>query len=125
MPLTQQEQAGVEVALTEQVSPSDAAKMAEVGGPHFNQEIQFTLLIILFALVSLLFLYLAAKEGKATPFFLRIYLITIIVFGTLAIVASAYTTEQIAPVVGLFGTIAGYVLGKSDGSNETPAPGPS
>lgn len=106
---------------------------SEVGGLHLNAEMQFTLMIIIFALVSLLFLYLIARSGRATPFFLRIYLITIIVFGTIAVVSSAYATEQIAPVVGLFGTIAGYVLGKSDRPNEAhtpeseapPAPQPS
>ena len=50
---------------------------------------------------------------------LRIYVITIIVFGTLAIVAAGYSSEQVAPVMGLFGTIAGYILGRSE-RRDTP-----
>ena len=42
-------------------------------------------------------------------------------FGTILIIVAAvflvvagYTEEQIAPVIGLLGTIAGYILGRSD-----------
>jgi hydrogenase/urease accessory protein HupE len=96
------------------ISPSKAAKLAEIGSFHTNQEMVLTTMILGFALLSLLFLYLCLRTGRASEFVLRIYVITIIIFGTLLAVSSSYTTEQIAPVVGLFGTIAGYVLGRSE-----------
>ena len=98
------------------ISPSKATQMAEVGSFHTNQEMILTIMILGFGLLSLLFLYLCVRTGRANQFVLRIYVITIIVFGTLLAVSSSYTTEQIAPVVGLFGTIAGYVLGRSEKS---------
>lgn len=102
--------------MPQDIAPAKAAKLAEVGSFHTNQEMILTGMILAFALLSLGFLYLAVRTGRADSFFLRIYVITIIIFGTLLVVSSAYTTSQIAPVVGLFGTIAGYVLGRSEGS---------
>ena len=62
----------------------------------------------------MLLLYLMVRSEKAGAFELRIYVITILIFGSLLIVSSAYSTEQIAPVIGFFGTIAGYILGRGD-----------
>jgi hydrogenase/urease accessory protein HupE len=94
--------------------PSEAIVGVESGGLHTTQEMQLTFTIMGFGLVALLFLYLMSRQRHIPPFVLRVYVITIIIFGTLAVVASAYTNDQIAPVVGLFGTIAGYVLGRTD-----------
>jgi hydrogenase/urease accessory protein HupE len=78
-----------------------------------------TVIILVFGLIALGFLYAIARRPQTTPMVLRIYVITIIVFGTLAIVAAGYSSEQVAPVMGLFGTIAGYILGRSE-RKETP-----
>ncbi|ATQ43078.1 hypothetical protein [Caulobacter mirabilis] len=104
---------GVEAS---RVGPGEAIEMVERGGLHLSQEMQLTYIIMGFGLVALLFLYLISRQRRVSALVLRIYVITIIVFGTLAVVASAYTTEQIAPVVGLFGTIAGYILGRGERS---------
>lgn len=98
----------------EAVSVSQAAVAREVGSLHNLPEATFTFTILGFGLLALLFLYLISRKTGATPFLLRVYVITIIVFGTLAAVSSAYTTDQIGAVVGLFGTIAGYILGRSE-----------
>ena len=45
--------------------------------------------------------------------FLRAYSLTLIVVGTMLFVTAAFDTKQIAPAFGLFGTIAGYLLGTS------------
>lgn len=78
-------------------------------------ELRMTIIILIFALVSIGFFYLLQKHEKATPFTLRIFVIIILVFGTLLVVSSAYTTDQIAPIVGFFGTIAGYLMGRTEG----------
>jgi len=96
------------------VKPSEAIVGVERGGLHMTQEMELTMMIMGFGLVALLVLFLMSKQPNTSPLVLRVYVITIIIFGTLAVVASAYTNDQIAPVVGLFGTIAGYVLGRSE-----------
>ena len=44
----------------------------------------------------------------------RIYGVTLIVTSSLYLITAGYTETQIAPVVGLLGTIAGFLLGKSE-----------
>ena len=98
----------------------EAANLREAGSFFSAGEFQMTLVILFFGLVSIVAFYLLARHERATPYVLRILVIIVIVFGTLLVVSSAYSTQQIAPVVGLFGTIAGYLLGKSEKSDAGP-----
>jgi len=102
------------ITAPEQVTPADAIARVQAGGLHTVSENVLTLAIFIFGFVALFVLYLLARNEKASPFVLRIYVITILIFGSLLVVANAYTTNQLAPVMGLFGTIAGYVLGRGD-----------
>jgi hypothetical protein len=45
---------------------------------------------------------------------LRLFTVTMVVIGTLALIAIGYSSQQIAPALGLFGTILGYLLGRTD-----------
>lgn len=96
------------------MSPSEALQHAEVGSFRFDDEFTLTFVIIGFALVALGALLFMTRKTPATEHVLRVYVVVIIIFGTLLVVSSSYTTEQIGPVLGLFGTIAGYILGRSD-----------
>jgi hydrogenase/urease accessory protein HupE len=102
----------------EPITPGNAMDVAQVGSLHTLNETTLTLAIFIFGAVALWLLYLLVRIEKANPFVLRIYVITILIFGSLLVVANAYTTNQLAPVMGLFGTIAGYVLGRGDRPNE-------
>jgi len=44
---------------------------------------------------------------------IRAYAVTLIVVCTLFLVSAGLSTNQIAPAIGLFGTIAGYLLGRA------------
>lgn len=94
------------------------------GGMLTIPEVYFTGGILIFAMAALCFLYLIARLPTASPFLLRIYIVTIIVFGTLAVVSSAVASKDIAPVVGLFGTIAGYIMGRSESAGPSKAADP-
>ena len=101
------------------VTAGDASPLREAGSFFSQGEFTLTLILFVFGIVAILAFYMLARNEKVTPFVMRIYVIIVIVFGTLLIVSSSYTTQQIAPVVGLFGTIAGYLLGKSERGDET------
>lgn len=45
---------------------------------------------------------------------LRLFGLSSIVISTLFIITAGYGSEQIAPAMGLFGTVAGYILGRSE-----------
>ncbi len=96
------------------VSATDLASQIEAGSLRAPGEFDFTILIALFGCLALAFLYLLSRRMQDVSHVLRMYVVTIIVVGALMVVSSTYATNQIAPIVGLFGTIAGYVLGRSD-----------
>jgi|WetSurSiteA1Bulk_404760.scaffolds.fasta_scaffold48769_2 hypothetical protein len=53
----------------------------------------------------------------------KVFTVTVIVTAGLFLMTAGYTSEQIAPMYGLLGTIVGYLLGKS-GSSEQDAKKP-
>ncbi len=98
----------------ETTTAAAAEPLREAGSFFSNFETSLTLVIFLFALVAIGFFYILIRTERATPFLLRIYVIIILVFSSLLIVSSSYSTHQIAPVIGFFGTVAGYLLGRSE-----------
>ncbi|WP_444904763.1 hypothetical protein ACJJIU_08165 [Microbulbifer sp. CnH-101-E] len=66
---------------------------------------------ILFALIVA---YLISKD-KNPGDVLRACGTILIIISAIYLVVAGYSEEQIAPVIGLLGTIAGYILGKSTG----------
>ena len=44
---------------------------------------------------------------------LKVFGVTLIVVGTLFLIAAGFGDKQIAPAMGLFGTLAGYLLGRA------------
>jgi hypothetical protein len=98
----------------EAIAPSAAAAVRKAGDFFSLGEIKLTIVIFVFGLLALGIYYFLLKSDRSTPDALRLYVIMILVFGTLLVVSSSYSTDQIAPVVGFFGTIAGYLVGKSD-----------
>ena len=100
------------------VSASQAAARVETGSLSSIFELNLTIIIFVFGLLALVLLYAMIRNERTTPFVMRIYVVTILIFGSLLVVSSAYTTEQISPVIGFFGTIAGYVLGRGDRTND-------
>ena len=81
-------------------------------------EIVLSLAILVFALViSILQTILMLKlDINWTPMsILRFNGLTLIIAGGLLLVTAGYSNQQIAPVMGLLGAVAGYLLGSRDG----------
>jgi VIT1/CCC1 family predicted Fe2+/Mn2+ transporter len=75
--------------------------------------------LIFGSIIMLLATYLLHK-GKNADEVLKLFGTIIIIISAVFLVVAGYTDTQIAPVIGLLGTIAGYLLGRR--SNETPPP---
>jgi len=86
-----------------------------------NQELILSIVVLLFGVyvVTLEYKLLIAAKSRADEA-LRALTVTLIVVISLALVSSGYGKEQIVPVLGLFGTIVGYLLGAG---RAAPAPG--
>ena len=93
---------------------------APVAG-RFTTDYEFwlSISILLFGLVVIGFQFILGRSKNfAAEDTLRVFAVTLILIGTLVLIAAGFSTNQISPAFGLFGTIAGYLLGKRAGMNE-------
>lgn len=110
-------------AAAAQTNSSNNAGNIAVAPPHFWESKEFwtTALILLFGLiiVGVEYLLLRNRPHDRVEEFSKFFVITVIIIGTLVLIGSGLDNNQIAPAVGLFGTIAGYLLGRTDRSTNT------
>lgn len=106
----------------ERLTPAQAAPQVDAGSLFTNQSLALTVIILFFALLALLLLYLMVRHERCREFQLRIFTITILVFGSLLVTAAGFGQETLAPVIGFFGTIAGYILGRGELFNDRHNP---
>ncbi len=72
--------------------------------------------ILLFGTAVLFVQYLLLRTPKRNSYeILQLLAINLIVTGTLFLISAGFSAQQISPGLGLFGTIAGYVLGRRAG----------
>lgn len=104
-------------------APPPTAGAGAVKAKTFLSDFEFWLSaeILLFGLgvvvIEFLLLRKARVSGEET---LRVYAVTLIIVGTLFAITAGFDSNQIAPAMGLFGTIAGYLLGKRAAGDEKP-----
>ncbi len=84
-------------------------------------EFWLSVILLVFGLLVIgVQLYLAMqRHSDGTPSIsiengIRLSIVTMIIVGALVLIASGYSNNQIAPAMGLFGTVAGYLIGKQD-----------
>ena len=113
------------VVTPDKVSAAEAANFVQSGSLFSNQSLALTIIILLFALLALGLLNLIVCRDHREPFELRIFTITILVFGSLLVAAAGFGKDQLAPLIGFFGTIAGYILGRGEALDDRPKRPPS
>lgn len=102
-----------------QVNPSPSQPVAvDAGNISYlsEREFQLTLLVAVIAVSTLLMQFLLLKKSSKlkSEDTSRVFGMTLIITGTLFSLTAGFSSEQIAPAVGLFGTIAGYLLGRGE-----------
>lgn len=81
-----------------------------------DREQMLSISILLFGLAVLAVQYLLLRSPKRNAYeILQLLAINLIVTGTLFLISAGFSAQQISPGLGLFGTIAGYVLGRRAG----------
>ncbi len=87
-----------------------------------DREQFLSIVILCFGTLVLIVQYLLLRTPRRSSFeILQLLGINLIVTGTLFLISAGYDAQSIAPGLGLFGTIAGYVLGR----RSSPEPGPA
>jgi Trk-type K+ transport system membrane component len=85
-----------------------------------DSELRLSLEVLFFGVVVLIleFLLLPRSVVNAEDT-LRVYAVTLILIGTLFAITAGFKSQDVAPAMGLFGTIAGYLLGKRNSSGDS------
>jgi hypothetical protein len=94
----------------------------DAAGNHWTNDtsLVMAILISIVCLAILVMEFFLIKSDKIkNEHAVRVYLVTIIIYGSIFLVAAGYDNNHIAPIIGLLGTIAGYML--SGLKNEKPS----
>ena len=95
--------------------PAGAVSRAPAPSSTFISTYEGELALIIIGLGALVILaitfVLRKKEGSAEDV-IRAYALVLIIIGTIVLICAGYSNDQIAPAMGLFGTVAGYLLGR-------------
>ncbi len=84
-----------------------------------NEELITILLLIFGAMVLGIAALIIHKHGTDINYLFKYYIIILVIVGSIILLSVGYDKDQITPAIGLFGTIAGYLLGKSDVNKTT------
>jgi hypothetical protein len=103
------------VALMDNPAPT----LENGGGAHVvtfvtDRGFWLSAIVIFFGMfvVSLEYILLSKTDSKPTDV-MRVLAVTLILVGGLFLITAGFDSDQISPVSGIFGTIAGYLLGKT------------
>ncbi len=84
-----------------------------VGGWLSSREVQLaTGVLLLGVFVIAAEVYLLGRGTASADDVLKILGVTLIIVGTLFVVAAGFSGNDVAPALGLFGTLAGYLVGR-------------
>ena len=84
-----------------------------------DYEFWLSLAVLLFGVFVVILEYRLLLRTKAGPTsIIRVLAVTLILVGSLFLITAGFSSSQISPVSGLFGTIAGYLLGKVEARHD-------
>lgn len=88
--------------------------------PLTDLEFNLSIIVLVFGLViTLLEVFLIKQRKISGEDSIKFITITLIIISTLFLITAGYSNNQIAPAVGLLGTIAGYLLGRIQDDKKT------
>ena len=83
---------------------------------HSASELNLTLSVLAFGLIIILLqFFLMWRLNFDSQSVMKMSTVTLVITGTLFFIAAGFSSEQIAPALGLFGSIVGYLLGRNSG----------
>lgn len=98
----------------ETIQPSQpiSASINNVMSSVYDDSLVLSSIVVLFGTFILACATYLIKREKQADQILRLFGTILIIIGSLFLIVAGYSEKQIAPVIGLLGTIAGYILGK-------------
>ena len=84
-----------------------------------SQEVYLSFGVLLFGMIVVLAqAFIINKRQEPLSQSLKYLSISLIIVGSLFLVTAGYGNSQIAPIIGLLGTVAGYLLGRTQSPSE-------
>ncbi|MEX3967380.1 hypothetical protein AB4Y42_35040 [Paraburkholderia sp. EG286B] len=81
-----------------------------------NREFFLSIFVLIFGLIALLLQsFLLKKANASAAEASKALILILIVIGVIFSITAGFSAQTVAPAVGLFGTIAGYLLGRREG----------
>lgn len=113
--------------LTKEVTKlQDAIKLAPISTasvtqPWSQELVQFLIAsILVFGLLVLIVMAVLFIKGKDADQILRMCALPMIIVAAIFLVVTGFSNDQISPVMGLLGAIAGYLLGSKRTGDSVP-----
>ena len=79
-----------------------------------SQEVYLSIGVLVFGMIIVLAqAFIINRRQEPLSQSLKYLSITLIIVGALFLVTAGYGNSQIAPIIGLLGTVAGYLLGRT------------
>jgi hypothetical protein len=85
-----------------------------------------TLSVLIFGLVIIIIMAILVLNHSSAGEVLRLFTVPMVIVAAVFLVVTGYSQDQITPVIGLLGTLAGYILGVQSQKtvSQTPASNP-
>ena len=116
MPLLGQDSTGID-----NPPPEPDISTTKIVTPLSRLEFILSISVLSFGLIIILLeIFLIKARQISSEDSIKFITITLIITSTLFLITAGYSNDQIAPAVGLLGTIAGYLLGRIQNSNSNP-----
>lgn len=98
--------------------PEPETSTSAIVTPLSRLEFVLSISVLIFGLlIILLEIFLIKTRQISSEDSIKFIVITLIITSTLFLITAGYSNDQIAPAVGLLGTIAGYLLGRIQNTN--------
>lgn len=106
--------AGIQQTQSQLTASDKLLQYTDAGGTWWATDNAMTMSagILLFGLIIFILATYLIRQGTPTDSVLKIFGAILIIVSAIFLVVAGYSDQQIAPVIGLLGTIAGYLLGK-------------
>lgn len=93
--------------------PENIANILDTSKLSFQLEL--TLIVVIFGMITVIVeAYLAAKHIIQSEHIFKCIILTLIITGSLLLITAGYSNNQINGITGLLGSIAGYLLAKTN-----------
>lgn len=95
-----------------QISSTDGSSTTGHYNPAADEGLWLSGIIMGFSLILVAFMAYLIKTGSEQESVLKVFGTILVIVAAVFLIVAGYSEKQIAPVIGLLGTIVGYILGK-------------